>query len=130
MSGWRAETAADLSRAAEEIQSALAASTSALTGDQVRKIWLAYIKVEKSIAFIKFDLDEENPGKLVRLRAFAVPDERQALQFALRYLKRGTEEFSLGDFLQALKELRESRNYLRALLRKKRLERARTARPR
>ena len=89
---------------------------------------MAYLEVEKSVAFNKFDLDEENPGRFIRLRNYAVPDERQALQFALKNLRKGAESFSLGDFRQALKELRESRNYLRALLREKRLKRARRAR--
>jgi len=89
---------------------------------------MAYLLVEKSVAFIKFDLDEENPGRFIRLKAYAVPDERQALQFALKNLRKGTSDFALGDFVQALKNLRECRNYLRALLREKRLARARKAR--
>ena len=128
MSEWRAETADDLSTAAKRIELALAGPPLKMTADQVRLVWLAYIGVEKSIAFIRFDIDEENPGRFIRLKNYEVPDERQSLSFALRYLKKGTDEFSLGDFTRALKELRESRNYLRALLRKKRLERARKAR--
>lgn len=89
---------------------------------------MAYLEVEKSVAFIRFDLDEENPGRFIRLRDYLVPDERQALQFALKNLRKGAEDFSLGDLRQALKNLRESRNYLRALLREKRLKRARDAR--
>lgn len=128
MSEWRGETAGDLSSAERRIESVLVGVAGEPSQAQVRAIWLAYVEVEKSIAFIKFDLDEENPGRVIKLRNYSVPDERQALQFALRYLKKGSEEFSLGDFHRALKELRESRNYLRALLREKRLERARKAR--
>ena len=96
--------------------------------EQIRSIWVAYLKVEKSIAFIRLDLDEENPGRFVKLRQYAVPDERQAVKFALEGLRKGADDFALGDFRQSLKELRESRNYLRALLRAKRLKRARSAR--
>ena len=65
---------------------------------------------------------------MIKLKAYEVPDERQALQFALKSLKKGSDDFALGDFRQSLKNLRESRNYLRALLRRKRLARARGAR--
>ena len=57
-----------------------------------------------------------------------IPDERQALHFALKSLMKGTDAFRLGDFHQSLRDLREARNYLRALLREKRLRRARKAR--
>jgi hypothetical protein len=128
VSEWRAETSADLAEAARRIESTLASLAGEPTGEQVRSVWLAYLLVEKSVAFIKFDLDEENPGRFIKLKAYSVPDERQALQFALRNLRKGATDFALGDFVQALKNLRESRNYLRALLREKRLARARKAR--
>lgn len=125
---WREETATDLADAGKRIESVLGSLTGEPSGDQLRSVWSAYAEVEKSIAYIKFDMDEENPGRFIRLRSYAVPDERQALQFALKNLRRGADDFSLGDFQQALKNLREARNYLRALLREKRLERARKAR--
>lgn len=128
MSEWRSETAADLAEAKELVESALGSLSGEPTREQLRSAWLAYIKVEKSIAFIKIDLDEENPGRFIKLKPYRVPDERQALQFALKNLKKGSEDFAVGDFRQALKDLRESRNYLRALLREKRLARARKAR--
>jgi hypothetical protein len=128
VSDWRIETTADLASATKRIESALGSVVGEPSEEQVRSIWRAYAEVEKSIAFIKFDLDEENPGRFIRLKSYSVPDERQALQFALRNLKKGSESFSLGDFRQALKELRESRNYLRALLRVKRLGKARRLR--
>ena len=126
--GWREETALDLADAGRRIQSVLGSLSGEPSDEQVRSVWLAYLKVEKSIAFIKFDLDEENPGRFIRLTGYRVPDERQALQFALRSLRKGTDEFSLGDFRQSLVGLREARNYLRALLREKRLRRTRKAR--
>ena len=125
---WRLEIATDLADAAKRIETVLRSLAGEPSADQVRSVWSAYAEVEKSVAFIKFDLDEENPGRFVRLRNYVVPDERQALQFALRNLRKGTDAFHLGDFRQSLKDLREARNYLRALLREKRLKRARKAR--
>lgn len=128
VSEWRRETASDLADAAKKIDSALVSVSGEPTPDQLRSVWLAYVMVEKSVAFIKFELDEENPGRFVKLRQYRVPDERQALGIARRYLGKGTDDFLLGDFKGALKNLRESRNYLRALLREKRLLAARTLR--
>lgn len=128
MSAWRDETRADLAEAKKGIESLLGSLVGEPSKEQVRTVWLAYVKVEKSIAYIRLDIDEENPGRFVRLKDYAVPDERQALQFALKNLKKGADDFSLGDFRQSLKGLRESRNYLRALLREKRLKRIRDAR--
>ncbi len=129
MSEWRGETADDLADAARRLGSALETIAGEPSAEQIRSIWLAYLNIEKSVAFIKFELNEEDPGRFVRLRSYAVPDERQALHFAARNLKKGADDFALGDLPRALKELRESRNYLRALLREKRLKRARKARP-
>ena len=128
MSEWRAETGSDLDDAAGRMETALRTLAGEPTADQLRSVWMAYLLVEKSVAFIKFDLDEENPGRFIKLKAYSVPDERQALQFALKNLRKGASDFAVGDFVQALKNLRESRNYLRALLREKRLARARKAR--
>jgi hypothetical protein len=128
MSGWRRETAGDLAAASDMLEGALKSLTGEPKKGELRSVWLAYVKIEKSVAFIKFDLDEENPGRFIKLKPYQIPDERQALQFALKSLKKGTDDFNLGDFSQALKNLREARNYLRALLRQKRLARARNAR--
>ena len=128
MSEWRRETSADLADASKSIEAALNSLSGEPSAEQVRLIWGAYLRVEKSIAFVRFDLEEENPGRFIKLKAYSVPDERQALHFAQRSLKKGAENFELGDFRQALKDLRESRNYLRALLRAQRLKRVRRAR--
>lgn len=88
----------------------------------MRSVWRSYLSIEKSVVFIKVELHEENPGRFVNTKAYMVPDERQALSFALRFLKDGIEEFGLGDLLASLKALRESRNYLRMLLRRKNLQ--------
>jgi len=128
VSEWRAETTSDLEQGTRRLESLLPSVAGEPSKDQLRSIWLAYLEVEKSIAFIKFDIGEENPGRFIKLKAYKVQDERQAIQFALKYMKKGSASFSIGDFLQALKDLRESRNYLRALLREQRLRRARKAR--
>ncbi|HEV2138774.1 MAG TPA: hypothetical protein VGR53_08020 [Nitrososphaerales archaeon] len=128
MSEWRDETTSDLADARRRLESLLDKVSGEPSAEQLRSVWRAYLEIEKSIAFIKFELDEENPGVFVKLNPYAVPDERQALQFALRNLKKGADSFRLGEFKQALRELREGRNYLRALLREKRLLRTRKAR--
>jgi hypothetical protein len=121
VSAWRAETAGDLAEARKLVESLLSSVSGEPSREQLRSVWRAYADVEKSIAFIKFELDEENPGRLIQIRRYSVPDERQALAFALRHLKRGEESFLLGAFKEALVSLRESRNYLRALLRESNL---------
>jgi len=128
VSGWRDETSLDLASAERRISSVIGSLSGEPSDEQIGSIWSAYAEVEKSVAFIKFDLDEENPGRFTKLSNYRVPDERQALQFALKNLRKGADDFALGDFHQSLKELREARNYLRALLREKRLRRVRKAR--
>ena len=130
MSEWRSETSSDLGEAKGLLESALSSISGEPTEDQMNSIWRAYVGVEKSIMFIRLDIHEENPGRFLKAKPYAVPDERQAIQFVLKYLKKGTESFELGDFVQSLKELRESRNYLRALLREKELGKARKSRTR
>ena len=130
VSAWRTETSSDLDGARRTIESVVESVSGEPTAEQLRSIWRAYLAVEKSIVFIRVEIDEENPGRFLKAKAYSVPDERQALQFALGNLKKGSESFRLGDFKQALKELRESRNYLRALLREKRIQKVRKARSR
>ena len=128
VSEWRKETAADLEGARKRLEALADTVSGEPGGEQLMSVWLAYLAIEKSIAFIRFDFDEENPGRFVKLKPYSVPDERQALQFSLRGLRKGEASFAVGDFTQALKELRESRNYLRALLREKQLKAVRRAR--
>ncbi|HME19066.1 MAG TPA: hypothetical protein VKF15_04985 [Nitrososphaerales archaeon] len=130
MGDWREETESDL-KDAESRLSALEDSLSGdPTGEQVKSTWRAYVDVEKSIAFIKVELDSESPGLFVNKEVYKVPDERQAIRFALAYLRRGAESFASGDLQNSLKQLRESRNYLRVLLigvRRSRAKRKKTA---
>ena len=117
---WREETATDLRHSLKTVEELLPTISGELSDQQVRSVWYAYLFVEKSIAFIRVEIDEENPGKFVNTKLYSVPDERQALVFTLRKLTSGSEEFALGDFRRALTELRGARNYLRMLLRGKR----------
>ncbi len=130
MSAWRLETSSDLDDARRRIESAVKDISGEPSEEQMGSVWRAYLYVEKSIAFIRVELAEENPGRFLKAKPYSVPDERQALGFALKNLKKGIESFELGDLSQALAELRESRNYLRVLLRQKRLQKTRNARQR
>ncbi len=116
MSDWREETSLDLKDARLRIEAAIGSISGDPTEAQVRSIWLAYVWLEKSIVFIRLEIHEENPGRFISAKAYRVPDERQALQFALRNLVKGSQSFEAGAFGQALKELREARNYLRVLV--------------
>ena len=117
---WREETYADLVDAEERINHLVREISGEPTAEQVRSISRAYLDVEKSIVFIRVEIDEENPGRFVKWRAYAVPDERQALKFAIRNLTKGRESFVIGDYKKSLHDLREARNYLRVLLKAKR----------
>ena len=127
MSDWRDETRSDLEDAEGRIKSLISEISGEPTEEQVQSIWRAYVDVEKSVVFIKVEIDEENPGKFVKTKQYSVPDERQALQFALRSLREGSESFALGDFRRSLNELRKARNYLRATLIAKRRVKTRKA---
>lgn len=116
MSDWKEETSVMLEDAKERIAQAIKTISGQPTKAQVHSIWRAYVSLELSVAYIKLELDEENPGRFIRARSYRVPDERQALQFAQKYLVKGAESFRVGDYGQSLKELRESRNYVRVLL--------------
>jgi hypothetical protein len=120
VSDWRDETRTDLKDAEDRIVALIAEISGEPTKEQVHSIWLSYLDVEKSVVFIKVEIDEENPGRFVNLKQYSVPDERQALQFALRNLRKGSESFAMGDYKRSLHELREARNYLRLTLRTKR----------
>lgn len=121
MKDWRAETAGDLAEARSRLQETLRTISGEPTKEQLHSVWLAYVDIEKSVFFVKVELDAESPGVFVKTSLYRVPDERQAIAFALRSLERGAESLASGDLLDCLGRLRESRNYLRVLLREKRL---------
>lgn len=73
------------------------------------------------MAFIKLELDEENAVRFVDKKAYVVPDDRQAVTFAASSLRRGMAQLGAESLAAALKEIRESRNYLRMLLRRRKL---------
>lgn len=121
MSGWLVEAEAELDGAQLRLNS-LAAEVRAKPSEvQARGIWRCYLSIEKIVAFVKLELDEESPGRFVDKKTYAVPDEGQALAFAARSLGVGTAALKAGNLHEGLKALRESRNYLRMLLRKERL---------
>lgn len=128
MSAWREETATDLKDAESRLESLVQSLSGEPNDEELMSIWRAYVAIEKSIVFIRVELDEENPGRFLKLKQYSVPDERQALKFSLQPLRKARANLLLGDLVQALRDLRESRNYLRALLREKRMRRVRRRR--
>jgi hypothetical protein len=125
---WKEETAADLRDAKSKLAPLLTSLSGEPTDEQLGSIWRAYVDVEKSVVFVRVELDEENPGRFVNVKAYRVPDERQAVSFALNHLREGARLFESGELARSLGELRESRNYLRVLLREKGLLRAKRIR--
>lgn len=121
--GWWRKTREELERAAAQLDSLSASVSGSLTREQLHTLWTSYLLVEKSVAFVKIELEEENPGRFIGQRPYSVPDERQALGFALRHLRAATQGFDAGDLGGCLRELRESRNYLRVLLKRVRRQR-------
>ena len=115
---WHEETRQDLARAAAQLKLLSASISGSLNRDQVHSLWLSYLYVEKSVAFIKIELDEENPGRFIKAKPYEIPDERQAIGLAQRHLGIAIQGFAAGDLGGTLRELRESRNYLRVLLKR------------
>lgn len=128
MEDWKEETTADLRDAESRLAPLLLSLSGEPTDEQLESIWRAYVDVEKSVVFVRVELDEENPGRFVNVRAYRVPDERQAVSFALNHLREGARLFESRELDGSLRELRESRNYLRVLLREKGLLKARRIR--
>ncbi len=124
-SSWKVETTNDMKHARENLESLVSSITGEPTAAQLRVLWQAYLLEEKSVVFIKVELDDENPGRFINAKHYAVPDERQGVSFALRNLNEAMDRFDAGQLASSLKALRESRNYLRTLLKRKRRERLR-----
>jgi len=122
-SDWHQETRRDLKHANSLLESLASSVSGSLNRNQTRELWLSYLLVEKSVAFIKIELDEENPGRFINPKPYAVPDERQAIGFSQKHLKLAIDSFDAGGLGASLKELRESRNYLRVLLKRVRRQR-------
>ena len=117
-SDWQEETRRDLKHAAGLLDSLATSVSGSLSREQTSELWRSYLLVEKSVAFIKIELDEENPGRFISQKPYTVPDERQAIGFAQRHLKLAIDSFNAGSLGASLKELREARNYLRVLLKR------------
>jgi hypothetical protein len=129
MGGWLEGAEAELDGARVLLESLAEEVQARPTEAQLRGIWTCYLSVEKIVAFVKLELEEESPGRFVDKKAYTVPDEGQALTIAARSLGVGTAALKAGNLHDGLNALRESRNYLRMLLRKERLA-SRGPRPR
>ncbi|HXW37364.1 MAG TPA: hypothetical protein VEJ36_05635 [Nitrososphaerales archaeon] len=123
---WFEETISELGSSLATLEAVREEIRGEPSSEQMHEVWLSYVYIEKGIAFIKIELEEENPGRRIHLDRYRVPDERQALAFAVKNLRSGLEMAKRRDLLPSLKPLRESRNYLRALLREKELRKRRT----
>jgi hypothetical protein len=126
VSGSHDEIEAVLASAAQTLNVLARSVAGAPDETQLRGIWKCYVAIEKSIALIKLELEEqdvsaEQPGRFVDKKAYVVPDERQALNFASESLRLGLAILRTGEIQRGLKELRESRNYLRMLIRRRNL---------
>jgi hypothetical protein len=122
--GWRSRTEGELADAAASLLALEEEVVGPLTDSQMNRLWRCYLSVEKSVVFVKLELgDDRELGHLVNKKAYVVPDERQALSFAAESLNTGLGFLRTGELEEALKRLRESRNYLRMLLRRTRLAR-------
>jgi hypothetical protein len=121
---WRSRTVTELSYAETALLSLEKEVSGPLTESQLNSLWRCYLSVEKSVVFVKLELDDDQElGHFVNKKAYTVPDERQALRFASESLSSGLGYLRIGELEEALKRLRESRNYLRMLLRRTKLER-------
>lgn len=122
--GWRSRSVKELADAATALLALEKEVGGPLTESQMNGLWRCYLSVEKSVAFVKLELDEDQElGRFVNKKAYVVPDERQALLFAAESLNSGLGYLRTGELEEALKRLRESRNYLRMLLRRAKLSR-------
>jgi hypothetical protein len=130
MEDWSEEVAGDLGSARGLLEELLASLSGEPTADQVGALWQAYVLIEKSVFFTRVQLGSESPGAAVKASAYGVPDERQAVAFALSNLREGEAHLRAGQLEFALKRLRESRNYVRVLLRDKRRAKLRERAPR
>ena len=94
---WQREATAELVSALARLDSLAKQVEGTPSQTQVKSIWNCYLAVEKNVAFIRLELDEENPGRFVNAKAYVVPDERQALAFASNSLRRGIALLQAGD---------------------------------
>jgi hypothetical protein len=125
---WRGRTIGELEEALRSLESLAGSIGGEPTRAQLDDLWRAYVAVEEAVVVVKLSLGEESPGRFVNTKPYAVPDERQAVRFAARALSSATSGLRAEDDGAALKALRDSRNYLRMLLRRQRLAGNRSSR--
>jgi hypothetical protein len=124
---WLETTLGELAKALASLESVRDQTRSRLTEPQVHEVWEDYVYIEKAVAFVKIELGVENPNRFINAKPYLVPDERQAMSFASRELASALQLLRQRDLSAGLKRLRESRNYLRFLLRRKALDRRNAA---
>ena len=84
-----------------------------------KKVWLVYLKVEKSVALVKLYLSVESPGLFVTIKS-GPKEWAELLARATRSLGDGRRLLEEGKLEEALETLRTSRNCLRVFLRDRR----------
>lgn len=127
MSDWLAATVQELKRALGEVEASRSKISGDPTPEQLGAVWDAYLHVEKAVALVKLELGTESPGRFVNMKPYVVPDERQALGFSAKWLSEGLNALQSRDLAASLRYLRESRNYLRVLLRQSMRRKSRAA---
>ena len=121
------EEISDDLKGAEILLKSLVGKGSGDGAHEEKKVWLAYLTVEKSVALLKLYLSIESPGLFVTIKsgpkewAGLLARASQALADGRRLLEEGRLE-------EALETLRSSRNCLRVVLRDRRKIRLRAAR--
>jgi hypothetical protein len=96
--------------------------------EKERVVWSLYAKCERMVAVLKFNLDVEHPGRLLKLPRSEVPEE--FLPLAMDALLKTDENLEGGRALDALESLRDARTNLRAYLASKHRIRMRSKRKR
>ena len=116
---WKEEVESDLASALRRLDALAPEISGSMSGGQLRELWRCYLSVEKCVAFVKLELDEEGGARFVNRKAYTVPDDRQAVSFAAGSLRAGLADVRAGSLSAGLRSLRDSRNYLRMLLRRR-----------
>ena len=121
------EEISDDLKGAETLLKSLVESGSAEGPPEEKKVWLVYLRVEKSVALLKLYLSIESPGLFVTIKGG--PKEWVGLLArASKALADGRRLLEEGRLEDALVTLRTSRNCPRVVLRERRKFRLRTAR--
>lgn len=77
-------------------------------------VWAVYARTEKLIAILKFRLDYETPGLLIKLPDAS--DPARLLKEARGLLSKASEEIARGRLVASIGTLRKARNCLRSYM--------------